>query len=298
MNSKKEKSLWERGFEILEESYVSYPVKDKFVSLLKKVSEIINTDDIQVFKYDQNKEKYVLFKALDDRKKILDNECNLFSKNRFEDNNMLFLTITTKYNSFIIVFNKVSAIDEEKKNILKRIFKLLIFKYETEKLLNNLYLIDSITGINNRTAYEEDTKKFFKDTPNKVTFAIMDLFRLKAINDNYGHKYGDLYISKAAHLLSDLITKTEKKGLYRIGGDEFVFFISGSKKKYFEKKILEVNKMLLNENLGLNLKFPLKINYGLVEGKGNLDSLYRRADKALSDDKRDTYLSLNIERRK
>ena len=289
--------IWRKAFDIVEQSFTAYPVKNSFVSLLEKVNDIVKTNDIQVFIYDEDTKKYELFKTLNTSNQSLVNECNRFNEGE-TFKNILFLNFKSEMHSFIVAINNLISISAEYKRILNRIFTLMFFKYDTEKILNNLYLTDKITGIKNRTAYDDESKRFFESVPNKVTFAIFDLFRLKAINDNYGHKYGDLYISKAAKLIKEQLTKEEQKGFYRIGGDEFVFFIKGSQRKNFEKKIWKANQVLFKDNIGLKLKFPLLINYGIVEGKGNFDSLYRRADKALSINKRDTYLNLHIERRK
>ena len=54
-----------------------------------------------------------------------------------------------------------------------------------------------------------------------------DLDDLKEINDNYGHKEGDLILTEIANILSS--NYRESDIIARVGGDEFVVFPVGTK---------------------------------------------------------------------
>ena len=59
----------------------------------------------------------------------------------------------------------------------------------------------------------------------RVAVAYIDVDRFKQVNDQYGHKVGDLYLQQIAGRLSAVIRSTDK--LARIGGDEFLLVAGG-----------------------------------------------------------------------
>lgn len=81
---------------------------------------------------------------------------------------------------------------------------------------------DAMTGLLNRRGWdrylaaEEDRYKRFGD-PGSVV--VLDLDRLKEINDGRGHDAGDEYIRRAANTLRDTVRATDV--VARLGGDEF-----------------------------------------------------------------------------
>ena len=111
------------------------------------------------------------------------------------------------------------------------------FKFDTQLLIEgqNLnedqikmcirdrYNVDGLTGLKNRASLEYDYMNFYiKD---KVLSVIMiDLDRLKKVNDNYGHSYGDEYIRLATEAIKKAVGKLGIS--YRLGGDEFVVIMN------------------------------------------------------------------------
>ncbi len=88
--------------------------------------------------------------------------------------------------------------------------------------------VDFLTNIFNRRAFLEAIDKLTK-TPEeikKATLIMLDLDNLKFVNDNWGHEYGDRYISSAAQVLKDF--DYDKKIIARFSGDEFVIMIYGA----------------------------------------------------------------------
>ena len=92
---------------------------------------------------------------------------------------------------------------------------------EIKEILENLFLM--------RTVYDEelDEKNKFYCRP----------FRLKKVNDNYGHSYGDEYIRLATEAIKKAVGKLGIS--YRLGGDEFVVF-AGMTQKQVESTLLEL----------------------------------------------------------
>ena len=83
---------------------------------------------------------------------------------------------------------------------------------------------DSLTGVGNKTAYIKKTNEINEQIRNGFKdFAVVmiDINGLKAVNDNYGHANGDLYIKGCCHIICEVFKHSP---VYRIGGDEFAVF--------------------------------------------------------------------------
>lgn len=106
---------------------------------------------------------------------------------------------------------KLVGIVGSMRNITDRI------KLEEEIIYRNNH--DIMTGLYNRAYFEELFDKLDKRTSCKVGIIVCDLNGLKMINDNYGHKIGDLLIKETGNLLNKY--SSENIIISRIGGDEF-----------------------------------------------------------------------------
>ncbi|MCR5088657.1 MAG: diguanylate cyclase [Oscillospiraceae bacterium] len=84
---------------------------------------------------------------------------------------------------------------------------------------------DSLTGIRNKTAYDEQVRILEQEIPEGgVEFGLLmiDLNNLKLINDNYGHARGDIAIKKLCKTICGVFSHSP---VYRVGGDEFVVLL-------------------------------------------------------------------------
>jgi diguanylate cyclase len=90
-------------------------------------------------------------------------------------------------------------------------------------------LVDQLTGIPNRQAFDERMRQEYKrwkrfSTP--MALVIWDVDNFKGINDSYGHKAGDKVIRAVAQLLHDRVRETDFAARY--GGEEFIMLLSGA----------------------------------------------------------------------
>ena len=87
---------------------------------------------------------------------------------------------------------------------------------------------DALTGVNNKAAYNKKTEEInsaLKEGPVDFAIVMVDINNLKEVNDQYGHRSGDLYIQGCAHIICDSFKHSP---VYRIGGDEFVAILIGT----------------------------------------------------------------------
>ena len=232
----------------------------------------------------------------------------------FEDNEIKNLSILpiTDDKEYIIAIVNSKKIDSKDYNvflsILKDTFELLISKMNNYDAMKEQTEIDALTGLKNRQSYNKDIEQINKSNE-KVTFTILDLFRLKYINDNINHFTGDCYIKKTAEILKKFFPSTITKDgesvttgdeVYRIGGDEFII-ISKSKSSNQIEAIMEYVMLQIEEmELDTGSDIIKGINYGTVTRNNGepMEELYKMADKGLSEDKQKTYVKYGLNRRR
>lgn len=293
-------NMWNSAFKALEVAFDGEDINSNLENVMKIVTEFTEAYDLQIYRLNKLTGKITDYAVLDPAKPSLLLECFDFFRKEKEnekidtnDKRISIVSVETKYNKYAIAIKNNISVDEvinhKYIDIIKRIFKVIFENHE-------MYTTDSLTQISNRAHYTEVTDKMFKDGPKEITYSLIDLFRLKFINDNYGHLYGDKYIKKAATLLSEILDEDDM--IFRIGGDEFVVLSRRMTKERLQEKFKGVNLKLSTENFGKKLSFPLMINYGVVEMEDQLDGLYQKADKELSKNKSETYKRLHLDRRK
>lgn len=154
---------------------------------------------------------------------------------------------------------------------------------EAEKLFKLAYT-DAMTGVYNRNAYEEKLEKLNKVNArlDNIMVVIVDLDRLKCINDTYGHRTGD----DAIKTVADCIVKTvgKKADIYRIGGDEFVCIAERDISSY----IAELRDLI--SFVGKEKLYPLSVSLGYsrfdTRKDKSIDDLIKHCDKKLYDAKK------------
>lgn len=89
--------------------------------------------------------------------------------------------------------------------------------------LNDLAYADAMTSLRNKGAFDifmNNLQIECNENRENLVFAIVmfDCNSLKAINDQYGHDKGDIYLKETANIICDVFNHSP---VFRIGGDEF-----------------------------------------------------------------------------
>lgn len=86
---------------------------------------------------------------------------------------------------------------------------------------------DALTGVGNRRAFDVRVAELTRCTPGdtEVAMIVVDVDRLKAVNDAGGHEAGDLTLRAVASALSGEVRAADL--VARLGGDEFVAVLEG-----------------------------------------------------------------------
>lgn len=149
-------------------------------------------------------------------------------------------------------------------------------------VLERLSERDTLTGLLNRRAIEQNFQKFRDEGYH--TLAVLDLDHFKAINDVHGHVVGDAVLKAVAEALQ----ADPQVHAFRLGGEEFVLLVRGEDAHVqAERRRQAIPAIVANAVPGLGR--PVTASMGMADASPNADAqfaeLYERADKLLYDAK-------------
>lgn len=187
----------------------------------------------------------------------------------------------------ICLYIYISSYDRQRVILLK----------QSQELKEAMYT-DALTGIANRRAYYDDTKKYSEgEYDEKLVIVALDVNGLKMINDSKGHAAGDELIKNATAIMLDAYSKYGK--IYRTGGDEFIAILSCNNEEA-EKLVDIITSSAQNANAKNNT--DISIASGVAAWSQNSDKnffeLEKLADYIMYQNKSKYYRESGIDRRK
>ncbi len=149
-----------------------------------------------------------------------------------------------------------------------------------------LSIIDRPTGLLNKATCEEQCRRFLcLETQVPCAMLVVDIDHFKEINDSEGHLFGDRVLNGIGLILQNLSNEDTIVG--RIGGDEFLILMKGSRRKDAEilaaRLISEIEKAHLSN---AHVAVSCSIGITSTEGGASFSVLFDQADKALYQVKR------------
>jgi diguanylate cyclase len=148
-----------------------------------------------------------------------------------------------------------------------------------------LAMMDALTGIPNRAAYDDRIEQEFKRWKRftrPVSILAWDIDRFKSINDAYGHKAGDKVLRVVGQHLARHVRDTDFVARY--GGEEFVMLLVGTGAE--EARVVADKIRVELAALGFHFHdSPVAVtaSCGITEfsGSDTPDIIFDRADRAL-----------------
>jgi diguanylate cyclase (GGDEF)-like protein len=151
---------------------------------------------------------------------------------------------------------------------------------------------DPLTGLLNRRIMETVLKREFKRaqryrTP--LSLAFLDLDDFKAVNDRYGHEWGDALLKYVAGTLMEITRDSDVVSRY--GGDEFVIILPGIPAREVRKLLQRLQVHFRNHPMEREKSsIPVSISFGVASmtdpGARDPESLLRSADAMLFESKK------------
>ena len=147
---------------------------------------------------------------------------------------------------------------------------------------------DPLTNVRNINAYTESKAIIERDiksgTISEFAVVVFDLNDLKRVNDTMGHEAGDKYIQDGCRLICRIFKHSP---VFRIGGDEFVAFLTNEDYKSRDNLIF-----LFNSHVDRNLeKGGVVVSAGISMYKpdkdAGFDDVFTRADERMYERKKE-----------
>lgn len=152
-----------------------------------------------------------------------------------------------------------------------------------EEEIIHLSYHDSLTGLYNRTYFEEEVHRMEVSRRMPVSLVMCDINGLKVINDAFGHAEGDRLIRDAAELLRQ--TCRAEDVIARVGGDEFIILLPGIDAEGAALLAARIEEMCrTQETIRGEGEYPLSISAGYAarrEGKVAMEDLLLEAEEML-----------------
>jgi diguanylate cyclase (GGDEF)-like protein len=174
--------------------------------------------------------------------------------------------------------------------LLMRAVRCAAKQYMLQAELGNLALTDELTGLYNRRGFmalAERQLKIGRRSGRGMLLFVMDVDRLKQINDSFGHFEGDRALKRTAEVLEE--TFRDSDVLARLGGDEFAVLAieaAGHSEATIKTRLFECLKSISAEES----RYEISLSSGLARfdpgSRTSIGELMAKADQAMYEQKR------------
>jgi diguanylate cyclase (GGDEF)-like protein len=145
--------------------------------------------------------------------------------------------------------------------------------------------IDPLTKVGSSAAYHEAVDELNQKIDQGVAdfwVVVVDINRLKELNDTLGHECGDYYIQGTAQ---SLVQGFGASRVYRIGGDEFAVVVEGDDRTRVDECIGDVAAAVDAFNASSQYSATLSVSVGSARFEDGRDHAFKdvfsRADQAM-----------------
>jgi two-component system cell cycle response regulator len=173
---------------------------------------------------------------------------------------------------------------------LVRALRYSIERHRLQKNLQNLSLLDDLTGLYNRRGFLALAEQHLRMIQRKgaALLIYLDLDDLKLINDSYGHLEGNRALIVTANVLRACFRQSDI--LARLGGDEFCVLMTDAVQdsSHQVRKRLQQRTDFINALSSWNFRLSLSVGIADVPvvHQPSLDHLLRIADTHMYAEKR------------
>jgi diguanylate cyclase (GGDEF)-like protein len=153
---------------------------------------------------------------------------------------------------------------------------------ETQRKLRYYSMYDVLTGLYNRSYFEEEIIRLNESRPSCISIIMCDVDGLKLINDSLGHHWGDELLKSTATVLQSAFHTTGV--VARIGGDEFAVLLADTDQRAAAEAVTRL-WLALKEYNRKEPEIPLSLSIGYATGKIPVQNVIIEADNNLNRNK-------------
>ncbi len=149
------------------------------------------------------------------------------------------------------------------------IFRDITERKQLEEKLRYQSTHDMMTGLFNRAFFDDAVEHFNPADTLSTSIIIVDVDGLKEVNDQNGHKAGDLLIKKVAKILKASFRNDDV--IARIGGDEFAILLHETDEGQLRQAIIRLRRNLEEANANLPMEQQVSFSIGGATTSAALD---------------------------
>jgi diguanylate cyclase len=177
---------------------------------------------------------------------------------------------------------KMGELQQSLQNMRKEISQA----QERTKTLEQEVLLDSLTNIHNRRAYElriDEELQRFRRYNHLFSLVLFDVDHFKQVNDQYGHRAGDKCLREIINRIKPSLRKVDF--LARFGGEEFIIILTGTDTES-ALTVAEKLRRLIDKTRFLyqGQEIPVTISLGVTQAQPadkSSQDLFARVDAAM-----------------
>ena len=145
---------------------------------------------------------------------------------------------------------------------------------------------DPLTGLMNRRGFDEAAAAILSEAgeaKQSVVALMCDIDRFKAINDRFGHEFGDAVLAQIGEVFQAFAAK-ESILVARHGGEEFAALIVGRTLDEVASRAERLRRMCAAKAIshkGTSIRVTVSIGIAASQGEKDLPQVMRCADDAL-----------------
>ncbi len=180
----------------------------------------------------------------------------------------------------------------ELKEVNEQLQLQLAVRKRLEEQMRTASITDELTGLLNRRGFlifAEKQRSIANRNKKNFSLIFLDLDEMKRINDEFGHREGDMALISVSNILKKTFRASDI--IARIGGDEFAILITEPLSTKIEKTVAEhIQDNLKIHNEQTEKGYRLSLSMGMVhydaEQPCNVEALLDRADALMYEHKR------------
>ncbi|OAA27993.1 hypothetical protein AT15_04715 [Kosmotoga arenicorallina S304] len=136
---------------------------------------------------------------------------------------------------------------------------------------------DKLTGLYNRSFFEEEIARFDSERQVPLSVIMGDVNGLKLVNDAFGHVRGDELLKKTAEVLKGSVRKEDV--VARWGGDEFIILLPKANEEIVENVAERIRTSASRELIIESINFSISLGYATRKDlRKTISSLIREAE--------------------
>lgn len=231
---------------------------------IKNLNKILNIYEKQGNVKSLNEYQKILINEYKENKSIRDSETSFYIIDKVSNESKLFEKTKKEIKYYKILFTVILIAILES-----------TFLYNRLKYFKAQNLHDGLTNVYNRKSFDIMYEKYIEKDDN-FALVMIDIDNFKLINDNYGHKFGDVVIKGITNTICVMLEQDDK--VFRYGGEEFSVLIRNKSGEEVVDIIDNIRVAIANKKWSEDVTVTISAGVAHISGSKNV---LEEADKNL-----------------